>query len=132
MSHITKLKTAITKQFILKETLKNLGLPWTKFDFETDENVDLKKNPRLEFAILQENGSNITFLWTGEVYEIGIDISKWQQTRSIAGFMSTIEQTYAWTLLNISAESSGFNPQTQTDSSNVSEAKQVLVCTGWT
>ena len=140
MSHITKLKTAITKQFILKETLKNLGMPWTQFDVESSINVDLKKNPRLEFAILQENGSNITFLWTGEVYEVAVDISKWQQTRSISGFMSKVEQTYAWTLLNTSVSNSGFNTTTEKVNSELgseiidtkrTEKSRVLVCKGW-
>lgn len=137
MSHVTKLKTAITKQFILKETLKNLGLPWTEFDIDLSNKltVNLEKNPRLEFAILQENGSNITFLWTGEAYEIGIDVSQWQQGRSISGFMSTVEQTYAWTLLNTSAETTGFDPDATIDpnleNDSIEEKDTVLVCSGW-
>ena len=103
MSHITRLKTSITKRFILKEALMNLGLPWNEIKHDNNEIVE-SSNPRLEFAILQENGSNITFLWNGTEYEVGIDISQWEQTRSIAGFMSAIEQTYAWTLLHTSAD----------------------------
>jgi ABC-type transporter MlaC component len=91
---------------------------------------------------LQDNGSDITFLWNGSEYEVGIDISQWQQNRSIAGFMSTVEQTYAWTLLHVSADTVGFTPNEQ--ESNESQVKnkpkkleiveneqQILICKGW-
>ena len=143
MSHITRLKTSITKRFILKEALMNLGLPWTEFDHKNDEPI-AKGNPRLEFVILQENGSNITFLWNGTEYEVGIDISQWQQTRSIAGFMSAVEQTYAWTLLHVSADAVGFscdeeNKQMQKSTYDskakgleiIENEQQVLICKGW-
>jgi hypothetical protein len=141
MSHITRLKTSITKRFILKEALINLELPWTELEYDSNEVVE-KTNPRLEFAILQDNGSDITFLWNGSEYEVGIDISQWQQNRSIAGFMSTVEQTYAWTLLHVSADTVGFTPNEQ--ESNESQVKnkpkkleiveneqQILICKGW-
>tara|TARA_B110000902_G_scaffold256065_1_gene322314 strand:- start:18243 stop:18683 length:441 start_codon:yes stop_codon:yes gene_type:complete len=145
MSHITKLKTAITKQFILKETLDKLCLPWKniKLDQGSSPTLDLKKNPRIDFIIPQENGSNITFLWTGKNYEIGLDVSKWQQSTSISSFMSRVEQTYATILLTTSAENAGFNlsasneitnspVMTNKSVNNINEEKKInLVCQGW-
>ena len=145
MSHITKLKTAITKQFILKETLDKLCLPWKniKLDQGSSPTLDFKKNPRIDFIIPQENGSNITFLWTGKNYEIGLDVSKWQQSTSISSFMSRVEQTYATILLTTSAENAGFNlsasneitnspVMTNKSVNNINEEKNInLVCQGW-
>ena len=102
MSHITRIKTAVTKASILKQTLVDLNLPWTEFDKESSK-IELDRivpdDFPIEFAVVQENGTHIMFLWSGKSYELNVDVSTWDQDRSISDFMGKIEHHYSLLLV---------------------------------
>ena len=95
---------------------------------------NLKKNPRIDFVVAQENGgSNIIFLWNGESYEIGVDFTHWQQKNSATFFVTRIEQEYALNLLKATAENLGLETEIQNSvrATNEHEKTYTLVCKGW-
>jgi len=156
MSHVTKVRTTLTNKVILRETLSKLGLNWSEVEnsriYASDMNgnsnfgmisgkktkienerkkINLKKNPRIDFMVAQENGdSNIIFLWNGDAYEIGVDFNHWSQKSSATFFVQQIEQEYALNLLKATAENLGLETDIQIDDT-ISEKSYKLVCKGW-
>ena len=137
MSHVTALKTALTNRLVLEAALDNLNLNYSEI---TDAKPALSSstsapnsdsNREMSFVVVQPNGSNIGFIWTGENYEVGIDFSQWQQSRSVMSFMLALEQEYAMILLMSSAKELGFQTDTEKNYLNESTVTYKLTCKTW-
>ena len=114
MSHFTHMKTRFQNFFYLKKALNRLTI---LNETGPCEGQTLKPN----IIIPQSNGYNIEFAWTGQEYELVIDLSFWQQPYTTRSFIDKIAQHYASEVIIGESQKTGFQPvkyQTNSDGSN--------------
>lgn len=102
MSHFTYLETQFQNLFYLEKTLNQLNIIYQK------KSVD--KNLATNLIIPQSNGSNSTFSWNGQKYELVSDIDLWKQANSIKTFIHQVSKQYASEVLVGEGQKTGFQP----------------------
>lgn len=114
MSHFTHIKTRFQNLDYLKKALNRLNISY-------NEKVDISNSKAINLIIAQSNGYDIEFFWNGEQYELGVDMSFWQQSSPIESFIDKVAQTYAGEVIIGESQKTGFQAikyQKNTDGSN--------------
>ena len=117
MSHFTHMKTSFRNLFYLEKALNRLNIDYKQQKITT-ETEDLS-NPNL--IISQTNGYDIEFAWNGQVYELVVDVSFWDQPYPIESFIDKVSKQYAGELIIGESHKMGFQPvkyQQNVDGSN--------------
>ena len=117
MSHFTHMKTSFRNLFYLEKALNRLNIDYKQQKITT-ETEDLS-NPNL--IISQTNGYDIEFAWNGQVYELVVDVSFWEQPYPIESFIDKVSKQYAGELIIGESHKMGFQPvkyQQNVDGSN--------------
>lgn len=119
MSHFTSMKTRFHNLFYLEKALNRLDIKHDKKIVIQDDFVEKISN--VDLIIPQSNGHNITFSWTGNEYELVVDMSYWLQDYPIETFIDKIAQQYAGEVIIGESKTLGFQPikyQQNVDGSN--------------
>lgn len=119
MSHFTHMKTRFQNLFYLEKALNRLNITYKK----TEKNInDLNSESyNVQLVIPQSNGYDIKFAWSGEEYELIVDMSFWEQSSPIESFVDKIAQQYAGEVIIGETQKTGFQPikyQQNADGSN--------------
>ena len=90
MSHFTHMKTRFQHLFYLEKALNRLNIVHKEQEKNlTHSNAD---SHNLNLVIPQSNGYDIEFAWTGQEYELVVDMSFWEQPYPIESFIDKISQ----------------------------------------
>jgi hypothetical protein len=111
------MKTSFRNLFYLKKALNRLTIDYKQQ--ETNANFEDLSNPNL--IIPQSNGYNIEFAWNGQVYELVVDVSFWEQPYPIETFIDKVSKQYAGEVIIGESHKMGFQPvkyQQNVDGSN--------------
>ena len=84
---------------------------------EQEENITNSTN----LVIPQSNGYDIEFVWNGDVYELVIDMSFWEQPYPVETFIDKVSKQYAGEVIIGESHKMGFQPiqyQQNIDGSN--------------
>lgn len=119
MSHFTHMKTRFQNLFYLEKALNRLNITYKK----TEKNInDLNSESyNIQLVIPQSNGYDIKFAWSGQEYELIVDMSFWEQSSPIESFVDKIAQQYAGEVIIGETQKTGFQPikyQQNADGSN--------------
>ena len=117
MSHFTHINTSFRNLFYLEKALNRLNIQY-KEQKTTTETDDLSNT---NLVIPQSNGYDIEFAWSGQVYELVVDISFWEQPYPIESFIDKVSKQYAGELIIGESHKMGFQPvkyQQNIDGSN--------------
>ena len=117
MSHFTHMKTSFRNLFYLEKALNRLNIEY-KQKKTTTETEDLSNT---NLVIPQSNGYDIEFAWNGQVYELVVDVSFWEQPYPIESFIEKVSKQYAGELIIGESHKMGFQPvkyQQNVDGSN--------------
>ena len=106
MSHLSKIKTKITDQEILKTTLNDLKLDWQ----EKTNTIDKEPNSiHLMINNMKDFTSEAHLSWDGHSYELIADSNTWQQKRLLDAILEKIHQKYAHNIIMHESIKQGFN-----------------------
>nr|YP_010448159.1 hypothetical protein NRL27_pgp040 [Nitzschia dubiiformis]UTQ75640.1 hypothetical protein [Nitzschia dubiiformis] len=114
MSHFTHMKTRFQNLFYLEKALNRLNISYTQQLSNSD-------SYHTNLVIPQSNGYDIQFCWSGETYELVVDMSFWEQLYPIENFIDKIAQQYAGEVIIGESQKMGFQPvkyQQNSDGSN--------------
>lgn len=104
MSHFTTIKIQIKNGEVLQEVLQELG-------YQIERNTTVRgyrgNTTQAEFVIRQNNGYDLGFRRSGEIYEIVSDF--WGAKINQKEFVNNISQKYAHKTLMNSVEEQGFD-----------------------
>ena len=117
MSHFTHMKTSFQNLFYLEKALNRLNIE-NKEQEKTMNSEDLSKT---NLVIQQSNGYDIEFVWNGQVYELVVDVSFWEQPYPIESFIDKVSKQYAGEVIIGESHKMGFQPvkyQQNVDGSN--------------
>ena len=117
MSHFTHIKTHFQNLFYLEKALNKLNIGYKQEKKTLNESKSLNSN----LVIPQQNGYDIKFCWSGQEYELIVDISFWKQSYPIESFIDKIAQQYAGEVVIGESQKIGFQPveyQQNSDGSN--------------
>ena len=117
MSHFTHMKTRFQNLFYLEKALNRLNIEF-KEQSKTTNSEDLSKT---NLVISQSNGYDIEFVWNGQVYELVVDVSFWEQPYPIESFIDKVSKQYAGEVIIGESHKMGFQPvkyQQNVDGSN--------------
>ena len=117
MSHFTHMKTSFQNLFYLEKALNRLNIEF-KEQSKTTNSEDLSKT---NLVISQSNGYDIEFVWNGQVYELVVDVSFWEQPYPIESFIDKVSKQYAGEVIIGESHKMGFQPvkyQQNVDGSN--------------
>ena len=117
MSHFTHMKTSFRNLFYLEKALNRLNIDFKQQKITT-ETEDLSNT---NLVISQSNGYDIEFAWNGQVYELVVDVSFWDQPYPIESFIDKVSKQYAGELIIGESHKMGFQPvkyQQNVDGSN--------------
>lgn len=106
MSHFTNIQTCFQNILYLEKALSKLKISYIKKESNTSH-LDSKKNNE-NLLIPQKNNHNIEFNWTGNQYELVMDLSFWDQPYSIESFIDKISQNYASAVIIGESKKSSF------------------------
>jgi len=119
MSHFTHMKTCFRNLAYLTKALNKLNIKYREQDKDIiSKNLDLSN---LNLVIPQSNGYDIEFVWNGQVYELIVDISFWEQPYPIESFIDKVSKQYAGEVIIGESQKMGFQPikyQQNIDGSN--------------
>ena len=126
MSHFTHMKTRFQNLFYLGKALNQLNIVYSLENNQvtTGTNDSNMKNIRIP----QSNGSDITFGWNGQEYELVVDISFWQQPYPIESFIDKMAQQYAGEVVIGESQKIGFQPVSYQKNS---DGSKTLVLERW-
>ena len=113
MSHFTHMKTCFRNLTYLTKALNRLNIDYK----EQEENITNSTN----LVIPQSNGYDIEFVWNGDVYELVIDMSFWEQPYPVETFIDKVSKQYAGEVIIGESHKMGFQPiqyQQNIDGSN--------------
>jgi len=114
MSHFTHLKTSFRNLAYLEKALNRLNIQYK----EQATNSELSTQ---NLRIPQSNGYDIEFAWNGQVYELVVDVSFWEQPYPIESFIDKVSKQYAGEVILGESHKMGFQPikyQQNVDGSN--------------
>ncbi len=121
MSHFTHMKTSFRNLAYLEKALSRLNIQYK----EKEKNIASKNtNSSLytkNLVIHQSNGYDIEFVWNGQVYELVVDVSFWEQPYPIESFIDKVSKQYAGEVIIGESHKMGFQPikyQQNLDGSN--------------
>lgn len=117
MSHFTHIKTRFQNLFYLEKALNRLNISHKEQE-KSDPNTS---SYYTSLIIPQSNGYDIEFAWSGQEYELVVDMSFWEQPYPIESFMDKISQQYAGEVIIGESQKTGFQPikyQQNADGSN--------------
>nr|YP_009496694.1 hypothetical protein ycf35 [Entomoneis sp.]AWT39406.1 hypothetical protein ycf35 [Entomoneis sp.] len=117
MSHFTHMKTSFQNLFYLEKALNRLNIEF-KQQQTAAESEELSTT---NLVIPQSNGYDIEFAWNGQVYELIVDISFWEQPYPIESFIDKVSKQYAGEVIIGESHKMGFQPvkyQQNVDGSN--------------
>lgn len=117
MSHFTHMKTSFQNLFYLEKALKKLNIEYKQQEKTIDSNFLATTN----LVIPQSNGYDIEFVWNGQVYELVVDVSFWEQPYPIESFIDKVSKQYAGEVIIGESHKLGFQPvkyQQNVDGSN--------------
>ena len=119
MSHFTHMKTRFQNLFYLEKALNRLNIVYQEQEkIITDSSSDSSIR---NLVISQSNGHDIEFTWNGQEYELVVDMSFWDQSFPIEGFIDKVAQQYAGEVIIGESQKTGFQPikyQQNADGSN--------------
>ena len=119
MSHFTHMKTCFRNLTYLEKALNRLDINYKK----QKTNI-VARNSELytqNLVIPQSNGYDIEFAWNGQVYELVVDISFWEQPYPIENFIDKVSKQYAGEVIIGESHKMGFQQvkyQQNVDGSN--------------
>ena len=119
MSHFTHMKTCFRNLTYLEKALNRLNIDYKKQDkniTSTSLNLDATN-----LIIPQSNDYDIKFVWNGQVYELVVDVSFWEQPYPIESFIDKVSKQYAGEVIIGESHKMGFQPiqyQQNVDGSN--------------
>ena len=114
MSHFTHMKTSFQNLFYLEKALNRLNI-----EYKEQEKIINSREKSL--VIPQSNGYDIEFAWNGQVYELIVDVSFWEQPYPIESFIDKVSKQYAGEVIIGESNKMGFQPvkyQQNVDGSN--------------
>lgn len=117
MSHFTHMKTSFQNLVYLEKALNRLNIEYKQHEKTIHSDSSSKTN----LAIPQSNGYDIEFVWNGQVYELIVDISFWEQPYPIESFIDKVSKQYAGEVIIGESQKMGFQPvkyQQNVDGSN--------------
>lgn len=115
MSHFTHMKTCFRNLLYLEKALNRLNIEYK----QSEKNITFQNNPNL--VIPQSNGYDLEFVWNGQVYELIVDVSFWEQPYPIETFIDKVSKQYAGEVIIGESQKMGFQPikyQQNVDGSN--------------
>lgn len=119
MSHFTHMKTCFRNLAYLEKALNKLNIKYREQEKNiTSKNLDFSTK---NLVIPQSNGYDIEFAWNGQVYELVVDISFWEQPYPIESFIDKVSKQYAGEVIIGESQKMGFQPikyQQNVDGSN--------------
>ena len=118
MSHFTHMKTRFQNLFYLEKALNRLNIVHKEKVIHNSNS----NQSNINLVIPQSNGYDIEFAWTGQEYELVVDMSFWEQAYPIESFIDKVSQQYAGEVIIGESQKIGFQPikyQENTDGSNV-------------
>jgi len=117
MSHFTHMKTSFQNLFYLEKALNRLNIEYKQRQTATESEELSTTN----LVIPQTNGYDIEFAWNGQVYELIVDVSFWEQPYPIESFIDKVSKQYAGEVIIGESHKMGFQPvkyQQNVDGSN--------------
>ena len=119
MSHFTHMKTSFRNLAYLEKALNRLNIHYK----EQEKNITSTNSnfSTTNLVIPQSNGYDIEFVWNGQVYELVVDVSFWEQPYPIQSFMDKVSKQYAGEVIIGESHKMGFQPtkyQQNVDGSN--------------
>ena len=115
MSHFTHMKTSFQNLFYLEKALNRLNIEYKEQESTSEE------LSRTNLVLPQSNGYDVEFVWNGQVYELVVDISFWEQPYPIESFIDKVSKQYAGEVIIGESHKMGFQPiqyQQNIDGSN--------------
>ena len=112
MSHFTHMKTCFRNLTYLEKALNRLNIEYKEQE---------KNSTSSNLIIPQSNGYEIEFAWNGQVYELVVDVSFWEQPYPIESFIDKVSKQYAGEVIIGESHKMGFQPikyQQNVDGSN--------------
>ena len=113
MSHFTHMKTCFRNLTYLEKALNRLNIDYKEQEKSITNSTNL--------VIPQSNGYDIEFVWNGDVYELVIDMSFWEQPYPVETFIDKVSKQYAGEVIIGESHKMGFQPiqyQQNIDGSN--------------
>ena len=113
MSHFTHMKTCFRNLTYLEKALNRLNIDYKEQEKSITNSTNL--------VIPQSNGYDIEFVWNGDVYELVIDVSFWEQPYPVESFIDKVSKQYAGEVIIGESHKMGFQPiqyQQNVDGSN--------------
>ena len=110
MSHFTHMKTSFQNLFYLEKALNRLNIEYNE-----------QEKTKNSIVIPQSNGYDIEFVWNGQVYELVVDLSFWEQPYPVESFIEKVSKQYAGEVIIGESHKMGFQPvkyQRNIDGSN--------------
>lgn len=117
MSHFTHMKTSFRNLFYLEKALNRLNIEYK----EQKKNIETEELSNTNLVIPQSNGYDIEFVWNGQIYELVVDVSFWEQPYPIESFIDKVSKQYAGEVIIGESHKMGFQPvkyQQNVDGSN--------------
>ena len=116
MSHLSRIKTSINNEEILKKTLRDL-----KFVYIMKTNINYNPTVNFHNIIVQQNGKNLCiFSWNGKEYSFLADLQLWNMNIPYTRLLEKITQQYSYNTILKESAKYGFeniNQQILTDGS---------------
>lgn len=116
MSHFTHMKTCFRNLAYLEKALNRLNI-----EYKQKNNTSESEFSTTNLVIPQSNGYDIEFAYNGQVYELVVDVSFWEQPYPIESFIDKVSKQYAGEVIIGESHKMGFQPikyQQNTDGSN--------------
>ena len=116
MSHFTHMKTSFRNLAYLEKALNRLNI-----EYKQKNNNSQSELSTTSLVIPQSNGYDIEFASNGQVYELVVDVSFWEQPYPIESFIDKVSKQYAGEVIIGESHKMGFQPikyQQNVDGSN--------------
>nr|YP_010902388.1 hypothetical protein REP52_pgp194 [Hypnea nidifica]WCH54243.1 hypothetical protein [Hypnea nidifica] len=105
MSHLSRIKTSITNQEILKKTLKDLNFVYTNKKINNNNDYTINFNN----LIVQHNGKDLfIFSWNGQEYSLLADLQLWNMNIPYTKLLEKITQQYCYNTILRESTKYGF------------------------
>jgi hypothetical protein len=111
------MKTSFRNLFYLEKALNRLNIEYK----EQKKNIETEELSNTNLVIPQSNGYDIEFVWNGQIYELVVDVSFWEQPYPIESFIDKVSKQYAGEVIIGESHKMGFQPvkyQQNVDGSN--------------
>nr|YP_010903581.1 hypothetical protein REP92_pgp194 [Hypnea wynnei]WCH56433.1 hypothetical protein [Hypnea wynnei] len=105
MSHLSRIKTSITNEEILKKTLKELNFTCINKTINNQQKTITNSNN----IIVQQNGKDLfIFSWNGKQYSLLADLQLWNLNIPYAKLLEKITQQYSYNAILKESAKYGF------------------------